>query len=189
METLECQKLIEIELDSYEFTDKQFKKFVNSCRSMVRGSYEYRVWTDYIKFTLSHSQCQFTGENCEEVTVDIHHHPFSMENIIRCVIDKFFQTYQRVNSFDICKQVVKLHYENKIGYVCLVRTLHEKFHNGFLSIPIELVNGDWKSFEKEFPPKDEDIKQLINTYRRFNLSNTPKLKWDRESYIIYDVLD
>ena len=45
---------------------------------------------------------------------------------------------------------MELHFKNKIGYVPLLSSLHEKFHNGFLQIPKELLHGDYNFFIKNY---------------------------------------
>ena len=172
-----------IDIYTYEFADlKEYNRFIKNCKALIRSSWEYSVWTRYIKSIKN--LCQFTRESAYALTVDIHHHPFSLENIVRIVCDRQFTVNGRATSFDVAKEVMELHYRNKVGYVLMIKSLHEKFHNGYLSIPIELVSGDWKYLEENYPIQD-DIAKVVEKYKAITLENCPRLKWDG-NYIIYD---
>ena len=170
---------------TYEFSDeKELKKFVNTCKRLVRSSYEYQEWVKYIKFTKNYSQCQFTRESIYELTVDIHHHPYSLESLVKVAIETLMSSQQKVSSIDVAKEVLVMHYQDLVGYVLLIKSLHEKFHNGFLKIPIELVNGNWKDLSNKYIIPD-DIKQLVDNYTLITIKDVPKLQWNSD-YIIYD---
>lgn len=173
------------DLYTYEFRDdKHLKKFINKCKRIVRASPEYSEWVSYIKFTKNFDQCQFTHENIGEVTVDIHHHPYSMESLVIIAVTTMMEKYQMVNSLDVAKEVLKMHFSDSVGYVLLISSLHEKFHNGFLKIPIDIVNGNWKEIDKNYTVPEE-IKELVNKYRMVRISDDTRLKWD-DDFIIYD---
>ena len=58
--------------------------------------------------------------------------------------------------------------------------MHEKFHNGFLSIPIELIRGDYNWFINNYSQylDEEDIEKM-----NFLLSiNTSNCQWSRDEY-------
>lgn len=147
----EDSDLMDIQFGTEQFdSDKQRRKFINSVKSIVRHSPEYKLWREYITVTLGENYCVVTGELKREVTINIHHHPFTLYEIIDNVIEEFLTEGALFTSLDVSKKVMQLHYEDKIGYVPLATTIHEKYHNGFLQIPIEVVKGNWKQLLTEY---------------------------------------
>jgi len=183
---------IDIDLEISSFPDeKVYKKFVKSCKTIIRQSIEYKDWVKYIKFSLGYDYCSMTKESAHEVTLDLHHHPFSLENIVKLVIDRLLTERGKVTSFDVSKYVMQLHYDNNIGYVLLVKTLHEKFHNGFLDIPIELVHGNWKYLVENFS-LTEEIKEVVSRYSMITIESVKKkygniYTWSKDNYVLTEV--
>ena len=74
------------------------------------------------------------------------------------VFDKFQQVGERTSTdisgsglgLSIAKEIIELHFQNKIGYVTLLKSMHEKFHNGRLDIPVSLVKGDYRHFMNNY---------------------------------------
>jgi hypothetical protein len=144
-----------------EFQDeKDFLKFVKSCVRIIRVTPEYRLWTDYIKDVLGVYQCAVTEELTSQVTIELHHHPFNMFMINKLVINQYLASGKEFCCLDIVQKVLELHYENKVGYIPLVSTLHEKYHNGFLNLPMELVNGNWKFLLDNYSLEEDDLKNI-----------------------------
>jgi len=168
----------------YDFVnEKDFNSFIRCTKSVVRTSYEYRFWTRYIKDTMRYNTCQFTQESSEELTLDIHHHPISLENIVRIVTeDKLLKTNEGVSSVTIATEVLKLHYANKVGFVVLVKSLHEKFHNGFLQIPISMCHGNWQYILQEYFVPD-NIKEIVEKYCQITTAHgfDPN-RWTKDQY-------
>lgn len=123
-------------------TDKELNMFVKSCERLIRTSPEYRVWTDYVREVLGYHSCEITGELHSHTCVDIHHHPFSLWAIVKSEILRRSSSNQEFCSYDISSAIIQLHYELKVSFCLLIRSLHDKFHNGFLQIPMEIVHGD-----------------------------------------------
>lgn len=166
-----------------DFSDeKELIKFIKSIESQIRFSPEYRIWTSYIRECLGFYMCSITGEVHAQTRVDLHHHPVSLFAIVKTVIFKYINSSKEFCSFDIAEDVIELHYENRIGYLPLVRSLHEKYHSGFLSIPIELVHGDYHYLIREFD-FDEDDEQSIQSKLAINKSNCSWNKsWSKDRY-------
>lgn len=177
-----------LDIYTYEFYDiKELNKFVSNCKKLVRSSLEYSTWVSFIKH--EKNLCQYTHESNNVLTVDLHHHPYSLENIVKIVLQKQIQVNNKTTTLDVAKEVLQLHYDNKVGYILLIKSLHEKFHNGYLKIPIEIVNGNWKQFEQEYLPYiSKEIFSVVNKYRNITIQNCPKLKWD-DDYLIYSEED
>ena len=172
------EKRLSSEDSPYELTlrrndfpeEKNMNQFIKKVEAIVRKSPEYKDWTSYIKDVLGHYSCELTGEMAAQVTVEIHHHPISLFIITKAMIVQYINSDKGFCSFDIAQDVINLHYENRIGYIPLVKTLHEKFHNGFLLLPMELVKGDWKHITQQYEHDDADL-EIIQTRLAINFSN------------------
>ena len=123
-------------------TDRELNMFVKSCERLIRMSPEYRIWTDYIREVLGYQVCEITGELHAHTSVDIHHHPFTLWAIVKSTILKKSSSNEEFCSYDISEEVIQLHYDLKVPFCLLISSLHDKFHNGFLQIPMEIVHGD-----------------------------------------------
>jgi len=148
-----------------EFTsDKQQKYFIKKVEKIIRGSTEYKVWTDYIRDTLGKTKCMITDEDHEETTVDIHHHPISLYVIVKGVVMEHIKNERSFCSFDIAAKVMELHFSLKAPFIPLVKSLHEKFHRGYLQIPMELVHGNWEDYMEEYEHylDKEDIMKVVH---------------------------
>lgn len=132
-------------LNINEFIDeKERKNFVRTIKNMITRFPEYKRWREYLIDTLGFNRCAFTHESIDELTLDVHHHPICREAIINAVIDKKLENGDNFNSLSIMTEVMDLHFTNKVGFVVLIKSLHEKFHNGYLAIPMNYVQGNWQ---------------------------------------------
>ncbi len=173
----EQENFFELPKDVF-FNPKEERKFLQCVKSMVRTSYEYKEWVKFVKFNVGLDTCSFTGEHSGEVTIELHHHPISMGNIIKIIYDAMSNNTNItvIQSTEIVKSVLDLHKQNKIGYVLLVTTLHEKFHNGFLQIPMEYVNGNWNTLLSDYDVND-DIMEVVNKYTSISIASAATQGW------------
>lgn len=143
--------------------DSLYTKFIKNVEKTIRGSIEYKLWTDYLKDVLGVQTCFITNERMDQVKIDIHHHIPSLYTMVKGVLNKKIKNNEEFCSFDISTEVIELHYKNRVGYVALIKSMHEKFHNGFLKIPISLVKGDYQWFIREFSEYlDQEDLDIIN---------------------------
>jgi len=160
--------------------EAEFKKFIKNVERLVRGSLEYKYWKDYIKEVLEVSSCMITQERMDECTVEIHHHIPSLFIVIKALINKKIANEEAFSTFDIALDTIELHFRNKIGYVALLRSLHEKFHKGHLQIPIGSVQGDYIWFVRNYGEYlDQDDMDVINQRTTINTTNCT---WTRDNY-------
>ena len=160
---------------------KEYQSFIKNVVRLVRASYEYRLWTGYVKDTLGHNFCALTGEVADEVTVEIHHHPFTLYDICETILNHYITNGLEFCSMDIAIRVLELHYENRVGYIPLCKTLHEKYHNGALTIPINLVHGDWKYLLEHYSPP-QHIYVKVMALSQITTSN--HRGWKKDEYQI-----
>jgi hypothetical protein len=163
--------------------DKSLIRFVKSCEKNIRNCLEYKEWRNYIFDVLGITSCSLTFEDRNEVSLEIHHHLPSLFTIVKTLVNKKIAEESEFSSFDICLETITLHFQNKIGYIPLVTTVHEKLHNGHLNIPIELVKGNFRSFINEYWEYIDDIdKELITVRLSHNCKNCNSSGWIKNSY-------
>ena len=165
-----------------EFTnEKDQVKFIKNVETAVRRSNEYRYWTSYITDALGHTTCSLTKESMHECTIEIHHHPITLFNICIAVIQDLINKQEKFCSFDVSTKIIELHFQDKVGYVPLLSSLHEKYHNSFLDIPIELINGDYKYLLNNLPFLDEE-RNKINSLCNVKIDTCRQI-WSRNNYV------
>jgi len=115
----------------------------------------------------------------------MYHHLPTLYVLVKGIVNKKIEAKEKFSTFDIALEAIKLHFENKIGYITIVKTMHEKFHNGFLQIPKEYVRGDYMTFINEYSKylDDADL-ELINVRLAAKESNC---SWTRDSYPGQDI--
>ena len=181
---------LELYSDSYPFrlslrinnfeNESAYKKFVKNCEMMIRRSIEYKLWRNYIVDVLQVNECAITHESMEDVTIEVHHHIPSLFTLVCGLVNKCIDKDQEFCTFDICQEAIELHFKIKIGYVALLKSMHEKFHNGKLTIPISFVKGDYNFFVREFSKfLDEDELDKIDLRLATNESNCT---WSKDDY-------
>lgn len=143
---------------------KDRDKFVKRVERIVRGSMEYR---DYIKFLKEHMElnsCIFfqkvTNSNPNKqkrVSIEIHHEPFTLYDIVNTVVTKYQQEGLPINDLNIADEVMELHYANKVGLVPLSKTAHQMIHDSVkLVVPLNMCYGTYSEFLEEYEPYIDD---------------------------------
>ena len=130
--------------------EAEYKKFLKNVEMLIRRCHEYKLWRDYIIEVLQINTCMITNESVEQVKIEVHHHIPSLFTLVSGLVNKRIETEKDFNTFDIAQEAIQLHFKNKVGYVTLLRSMHEKFHNGYLNIPISMVKGDYKHFLSQY---------------------------------------
>jgi hypothetical protein len=147
---------------------------------LIRRCSEYRLWRNYIIDILQFNECVITHEHIGEVTVDLHHHVPSLFTFVTALVNEKIENNKEFCSFDIAQEAIELHFKNKVGYVTLIHSMHEKFHNGYLTIPISFVKGDYQYFLKNYSKYlDETDLEKIDERLATSESNCT---WSRDDY-------
>lgn len=160
--------------------ETSYKKFIRNCEGLIRKCNEYKLWRNYIVDVLQINTCMITQESIEQVSVDVHHHVPSLFTLVSALVNKKIEHNEEFCSFDIASEAIELHFKNKIGYTTLIKSIHEKFHNGFLTIPISMVKGDYQYFLDEYTRYlDEQDLDKIQSRLAVNESNCT---WSKDDY-------
>jgi hypothetical protein len=160
--------------------EAHFKKFVKNCETLVRRSNEYASWRNYVIEILGLNTCHITDEHISEVSVEVHHHIPSLYAVVSAVVNKKVGDQQQFCSFDIATEVIQLHFQNRVGYTILIGSMHEKFHNGHLDIPINLVHGNYNYFIQNYGGYLEN-EELEKIQQRLAVTITT-VGWSRNNY-------
>ena len=181
---------LELYSDNYPFSlslrisnfesESDYKKFVKGCERLVRSCTEYRLWKRYIIDVLQINECMITKEKIDDVTIEVHHHLPSMYVLVCSLVNRCIENNEEFCSFDIAQEAINLHFQNKIGYVTLLKSMHEKFHNGKLGIPIDFVKGDYKYFITNFSKYIDEV-DLEKIEERMVIHETD-CGWSRNNY-------
>ena len=161
-------------------SSKDFEKFVKNVERIIRSSVEYRLWVTYIIDNLGQKECALTHENINECPIVIHHHPINLYTIVKTIINDFIKKEQEFSTFDVAIKTIEMHYQNNVGYIVLLSDLHEKFHNSFLKIPIQLVQGNYKYLIQNYQLEDDELQQI---YQLCNVQMEDlKMEWSKNNY-------
>lgn len=184
---------LEISSENYPFNlplristfegEKEYLAFVKNCEKAVRGCVEYKLWRNYIRDVLQIQTCALTHERLDQTTIDIHHHVPSLFILIKSIIAKRIEEEKSFSTFDIALETIEFHFQNRVGFVPLVSSLHEKFHNGYLKIPIDMVKGNFKYFIDNYFKylEDEDL-DVLNQRLIVKIEDCGEYQWSSNNY-------
>jgi hypothetical protein len=153
--TKKLLKLEKCDRDYILFNDKDKIKFIKTIEKIIRSSMEYKDYISYLKDVVDMTQCSFfTNINSNgarhKVSIEIHHEPFTLYDISDIVLSKHINQGIALDPLTIAEEVMKLHYQNKVGLIPLSSTVHELVHSGKLMLPLQCVAGDYIKFIEEY---------------------------------------
>jgi len=160
--------------------DSEYNKFIKSVERMVRSSYEYKLWKTYLIDVLGLTTCVITDENLAELTLEVHHHVPCLYIIVKALLNESIENEEFFCTYDIATKVMELHFKNQLGYAMMCKSMHEKYHNGFLEIPIESIKGNYMEFINLYSRYlDAEDLDILNNLLQINRSNC---SWNRNNY-------
>ena len=153
---------------SFEIDEDLDEKTISYLERLIRQSYEYKEYINYMKTELDLTKCALIPNlNQKELkfSLEFHHYPFNLFEIVQIIGSKMIDDLdedKKLSAFDLCEKVMEEHYRNNIGLVPLSTTLHEMAHNKAIYIPMSSVNGNYKRFMKKYSDYiDEDLKDRV----------------------------
>ena len=148
--------------------DKEYTRFVKGVEAQIRRSNEYKEFISYLKSELDINFCFVMNKmHSTEVKIEMHHTPFTLYDIVDCVIKKLISLEKPFNSFLVAYLVMQLHYANKAGLIPLSSTMHQYVHSesaNNVQIPRDAIIGNIEEFFKEY--KDYISPDLKLLYQR-----------------------
>jgi hypothetical protein len=192
--TLKLEKPRTVEYEAKYETDKDKRKFVERTKRIIRSSKEYKDYIKYLKENMDMDKCAFfqrvkhTSDNA--IKIEIHHDPFTLDDIVRTVINKQLDEGRKLNDLDIANEVMELHYNDMVGLVPLSETIHELVHSDTskIFVPLNMIYGNFKKFIEAYQDYMEDD---ILTRLEYKIERTKNLT--EESFnalaVEYEYLD
>ena len=120
---------------------------------LVRGSDSYAVWR---KWNLVHEKAYIDSlENLDvseldKTKIELHHFPYTLYDIVQYVGLKLLDDKEETDPYEITKIVCEEHLLGNIGYIPLLVTDHQKYHDGLIELEEELIKGKYKTFEYKY---------------------------------------
>ena len=160
--------------------EADYNKFIKNCEKLIRGSVEYKQWRNYITDVLQVNSCFVTNERMDECTLEIHHHIPSLFTLLKALVNKNMDKDEAFSTFDVCMEAIEIHFANKVGYIAVISSIHEKIHNNCLDVPKNMVQGNYMWFIENFSKYlDDDDLDLIN--KRLSISDS-NFTWAKDNY-------
>ena len=157
-------KMSKPELPEYSVSlvsDKDREKFIKKTERIIRSSEEYKDYIKYLKDYMELDSCIFFNKvsssklkgNRGHVSVELHHDPITLFEIVDTVITRFEEEGIPLNDLMISDEVMRLHYENEVGLVPVSKTAHEMLHNSDkLFVPLNMIYGEYSKFVEDYEP-------------------------------------
>lgn len=165
-------------------TEKTRDRFIKRIESIVRNSLEYKGYIEFLKKNVNMEKCAFFQKVCQgeentgrkRISIEIHHEPFTLYDYCDIILDKWEYEGNTINDLLIADEVLKLHYENKVGLVPLSKTIHQAVHSSELNhtykvfVPIYMVYGNYKEFIEENEASDKMERLFKKLERKIELA-------------------
>lgn len=134
------------------YDDARVAKFEKSIKQLVRSSREYTAYIGTLKancpiLNFDDIQSHIDGENC---SLEMHHYPFTLEDIVEIVFCHHVTRKDNMTSFSIAKEIMEQHYLQHIGLVPLTKTNHELAHTGDIFLSEKQIYGNWRQFMADY---------------------------------------
>lgn len=131
------------------------KKFITMVEILIRSSVEYKAYIHFLKEHMEMNKCvvlrNITNENGKRYSIEIHHFPFTLFDLVDTMITRFQDDNDGpLNPFIIADEVMRLHYDGKVGLIPLTKTMHDLTHSDKIFIPLQLIYQDYKAFYDEY---------------------------------------
>lgn len=147
------------EYNLYDFDlndEKSFKKYMQTVERVVRTSFEYRAYTNYLREYMDMNQCAFyqnvNNTDTVKVRIEIHHEPLSLYDICLIVYNKRVSFNEPLDEEYVAKEVMYLHYNLMVGLIPLAETVHQLVHAQYLFVPTTAVLGKYREFVERYKP-------------------------------------
>jgi hypothetical protein len=139
--------------------DKAVSALVKKLKAETRSTYEYKELMTFLKYHRDRNNCIYypkigksKSKKRSKVSLEMHHTPFTISDIILTVLRKRIANDERVLDSDITREVMTLHYRGIIGLVPVCKTAHQLIHsdNTDVFIPLGHIEEDVHQFVTEY---------------------------------------
>lgn len=143
------------------------KRYIDMVKnSIVRQSFEYRDYVTFLKKKRGYDHdaiCKgISNANGKRYSIELHHEPFSLFDIINTVLTKQEAEGMPHNPYLLAEEVVRLHYDDKVGLIHLGKTHHELVESGKIFVPLSWIYQRYDKFYEEYEEyMDDTLKAKI----------------------------
>ena len=145
IEEVDIKNVPDVEMIYNIVSEKDKIKTVKTCERMIRSSLEYKDYIKFLKDYIDMTKCSFFGnskmDHYSKFKVEIHHSPFTLYDITMTVLLKHLDYYGQINLFEVCEEVMKLHYQCKVGLIPFLLKARASPTSGAIPIPPATSNG------------------------------------------------
>lgn len=156
-------------------SEKDMVKFTKKIEMLVRHSLEYRQYIKFLRDTCDMRRCAILKGICntegKHYTIEIHHEPFNLFQIVQIVIAKYQSLGMDLNPYQLANEVMQLHYDGKVGLIPLSATQHKLVHRGDIFIPMQKIYQNYIGFVQEY---EEYIPDKISELIEFKVQMSQK---------------
>lgn len=150
----------------------KFIKYIEN--SLVRKSKDYKKYIQFLKKNMDMDRCivlqKLTNGNGRKYSIEIHHEPFTLFDIVDTIIRRREACREPINPFMIADECLELHYDGKIGLIPLTITPHELVHKDKVFIPLQYVYQKYDEFYDEYEMwMDERVKDRVELKANLSL--------------------
>ena len=147
-------------------TAEESVRFIKKIEALIRGSNEYKAYISYLRNDLQMNRCSFLPNldmSMDEIGLEMHHCPINLYTMVDIVITHRLGRGQPVTSMTVADEVMRMHFENKVGLVPLCRSAHKLVHSGALTVHPLMVHGSWLDFLRDYSDgvNEEIVAQLL----------------------------
>jgi hypothetical protein len=184
-EVFKVQELETCEIPDYDLDNpKDFPKYLAAIEKICRGSFEYRLFTNFLRDYVDMNKCSFfenvTNIDSYKIKIHIHHEPVTLFDIVIAVYNKRFSMREDLDDEMVAKEVMYNHYKMNVGLIPLSETVHELVHNQYLFVPTTAVFGQYWDFiniYKDFiePEQLENIKKCEEASKHYDYTQAEAL--------------
>jgi hypothetical protein len=135
-------------------TAEESVRFVKKVELLVRNSREYKAFVGHLRHDLAMDRCSFLpgiDMSTDDVTLEFHHHPLTLFQIVDVVLAHRLASGHAVTSLTVADEVLAAHASGMVGVLPLSRTVHRLVHAGAIVVHPAQVHGDWLSFLRAYP--------------------------------------
>lgn len=136
--------------------ERKFIQCIKHLEMLVRRSMSYTSWQKRTKYAVT--SCPTCGENFAYVRAESHHHPITLFDIVEGILQKHIDLndLNDFTDFQICEEIMDMHFAKKVDYVVLCKHCHEKYHDNVPDIleTIDAAHLAQKKIIEEFYTKE-----------------------------------
>jgi len=174
-----------------------FVRFIKNIEMQVRTSLEYRAYIRYLKEELHLNRCSvYSHINDQIAPIELHHHIFTLYDIVEIVISWCFKNKILFSSSKIFSIVMEEHRLNNVLVVMLSQMVHVAVHNknkedGVRFLDYRMAHGNVYEFLRKYYTglsftHLSKLRRYIDEYNK-TMKNPPEsffeefiTKWNKE---------